>query len=111
MPDTETAATTGYTHVDDKGRVTLSKPIRQALHLDAGSTLAWITIGDAVLLVPQDAHLAELMESAVAAFERAGLSLANVDAELEAIRAQTVAEHYGAGFFEELRRSDAVEQR
>src|SRR5579872_4877821 len=93
-------ASAGYTHMDDKGRVTLGKPIRQALHLDAGSTLAWIKVGDVVLLVPQDTQLAELMEAAVAAFERAGLSLTNLDEELDAIRDEVVTEHYGAGFFD-----------
>lgn len=91
--------------------MTLSKPIRRALRLDAGSTLAWIKLGDALLLVPQDAHLAALMESAVAAFERAGLSLAHVEAELAATRDEVVTEHYGAGVFEDLRHAAAAEPR
>ena len=92
-------ATAGYTQVDDKGRITLGQPIRQALHLDAGSTIAWIRIGEAIMLVPQDTHLAELMEAALAAFENAGLRLENVDAELAMIRDEVVTEQYGADFF------------
>ena len=98
----------GYVQMDEKGRVTLSKPVRQALHLDTGSALAWITVGEAVLLLPQDGHLLELIDAARAAFERAGLDLEHLDTELEEVRAQMVAEHYGAGFFDELRRTSGT---
>jgi len=94
----------GYGQMDEKGRVTLSRPVRQALHPDTGSTLAWITVGEAVLLLPQDGHLLELIDAARAAFERVGLDLEHPDTELEEVRAQVVAEHFGAGFFDELGR-------
>ena len=105
MQTNEVPTTVGYAHLDDKGRLTLGKAIRQALHLEAGSTVALVTVGEAVLLLPQDAHLVEIMEAARAAFERAHLSLNGIDAELEAIRDEVVREHYGAGFFEELQRT------
>jgi hypothetical protein len=95
--------------MDDKGRITLGKSIRHALHLDTGATLAsirhalhldtgatlaWITIGEMVMLLPQDPHLAELMEAAQAAFERGGLKLDHLDAELEEVRDEVVTKHW-----------------
>lgn len=43
-----------------------------------------------------------------AAFERTGLDLEHLDTELEEVRAHVVPEHYGAGFFDELRRTSGT---
>ena len=94
----------GYAHLDDKGRLPLGKSVRQALRLHAGSAVAYVKVGDALLLIPQDAHLAQLMEAATAAFERAGISVDEVLAELPQIREEIGTAHYGAEFWDELRR-------
>jgi bifunctional DNA-binding transcriptional regulator/antitoxin component of YhaV-PrlF toxin-antitoxin module len=100
-----TEASVGYAHLDDKGRLPLGKPMRQALGLHAGSTVAYIKVGDALLLIPQDAHLAQLLEAATAAFERAGISVDELLAELPHVREEIGTVHYGAEFWDELRRS------
>lgn len=101
-------ATVGYTQLDDKGRLPLSKPIRHALGLNAGSTVAYIKLGDALMVIPQDAHLAQLMDAAANALENAGTSVDDLLAELPRARAEVVTEHYGADFLDALER--AVEQ-
>jgi bifunctional DNA-binding transcriptional regulator/antitoxin component of YhaV-PrlF toxin-antitoxin module len=98
-------ASVGYAHLDDKGRLPLGKPVRQALGLHAGSTVAYIKVGDALLLIPLDAHLAHLLEAATAAFERAGISVDEMLAELPHVREEIGTAHYGAEFWDELRRS------
>jgi bifunctional DNA-binding transcriptional regulator/antitoxin component of YhaV-PrlF toxin-antitoxin module len=98
-------ASVGYAHLDDKGRLPLGKPVRQALGLHAGSTVAYVKVGDALLLIPQDAHLAQLLEAATAAFERAGISVDEMLAELPHVREEIGTAHYGAEFWDELRRS------
>jgi bifunctional DNA-binding transcriptional regulator/antitoxin component of YhaV-PrlF toxin-antitoxin module len=105
MASTEATPMAGYTQLDGKGRLTLGKPIRDALHLEPGSTLAWLMVGDAVMLVPTDAHLAELMNAAATAFENAHLNLDNLDEELAHIREEVVKEHYGSDFFHNLRQT------
>ena len=104
MP-TSAEATVGYAHLDDKGRLPLGKQVRQALGLHAGSTVAYIKVGDALLLIPQDAHLAQLLEAVTAAFERAGMSVDQMLAELPHVREEIGTAHYGAEFWDELRRS------
>ena len=97
-------ASVGYAHLDDKGRLPLGKPVRQALGLHAGSTVAYVKVGDALLLIPQDTHLTQLMEAATAAVERAGISVDEMLAELPHIREEIGTAHYGAEFWDELRR-------
>ena len=97
-------ASVGYAHLDDKGRLPLGKVVRQALGLHAGSTVAYIKVGDALLLIPQDAHLAQLLEAATTAFERAGISVDEMLAELPQMREEIGTAHYGAEFWDELRR-------
>ena len=95
----------GYTQLDGKGRLTLGKSIREALHLETGSTLAWLMVGDAVMFVPADAHLAKLMDAAATAFENAHLNLDDLDEELASIREEVVTEHYGPDFLHDLHRT------
>ena len=105
MASTEATPMAGYTRLDEEGRLTLGKPIRDALHLEAGSTLAWLIVGDAIMLVPADAHLAELMDAAATAFENAHLNLDNLEEDLASIREEIGTEHYGPNFFHELHRT------
>lgn len=97
-----TDASVGYTRLDERGRVSLGKPVREALGLGTGATLAYVKVGAAVLLVPQDEHLARVMEAAVQAFENAHLSVDEMLAELPDVRDEVVTAHYGAGFLESL---------
>ena len=38
-------ATAGFAHPDEKGRMPIAKPIREAFGLRAGSTVAWVKVG------------------------------------------------------------------
>jgi bifunctional DNA-binding transcriptional regulator/antitoxin component of YhaV-PrlF toxin-antitoxin module len=105
VASTEATPMAGYTQLDGKGRLTLGKSIRDTLHLDAGSTLAWLRVEDAVMLVPVDAHLADRMNAAAAVFENAHLNLDDLDEELTRIREEVVEEHYGPDFFQASHRT------
>ena len=85
----------------------LPKPVRSALGLDPGATVAWIAVGGAVLLMPQDQHLSDLAARAQAALAAAGLSVDDVLAELPAARAEVVEETYGPDFVREIARAHA----
>lgn len=104
MPNSEAIA--GFTHADERGRVSLGKPLRE-LGIDASTPLAYVKVGDGLLLVPQDAHLATLMEAMQRVFEEARLTPDVMVADLDAARAEVVEEHYGVEFMEALERAGA----
>ena len=101
----------GFAVVDDKGRFSLPRPVRSALGLDAGVSVAWIALGGAVLLVPQDQHLSDLAARAQAALAAAGLSVDDVLAELPAARAEVIDETYGPELVREIERAHAEARR
>lgn len=96
-------ATAGFTHLDEKGRIPIVKAVRDTYGLRAGSTVAWVKIGEGLLLIPQDEHLARVMEDATGALERAGIAVDDLLSGLDEARAEVVTEHYGAGYFDRLR--------
>lgn len=100
-------ASAGYAHLDAKGRLPIAKPVREALGLTAGSVVAYVRVGEGLLLIPQDAHLAELMEAAAAALERAGITVEEILDELPRARDEVAAEQYGEHFLEDLERAHA----
>ena len=97
-------STAGFAVLDDKGRISLPKPLRGALGLHAGSTVAYIRLNDMVLLIPQDEQLTALMDRAAAALEAAGITVEDFLANLPAARDDVVNEAYGAGFMQDLER-------
>ena len=76
--------------------------------MQPGSSLAYILVDHALLLIPQDKHLAELMDRAAQAMERAGLTTEDLPNDLPAVRDQVVKEMYGTEFMEELAREHAA---
>lgn len=98
-------ATVGYAQLDDKGRLLLGKPVRQALGIGAGSTVAYVKVGDALMIIPQDAHLAELMGAAQRVLEQAHISVDDMLAELPRVREEVVVAHYGADFLDALEKA------
>lgn len=106
--DVEESVNAGFGTVDDKGRVSLPKPVRQALGVAAGSSVAYVMLDHALLLIPQDAHLATLLEHATQALAAAGLSAHDLVAELPAARADIMAETYSADFLRELEQLHAA---
>ena len=93
----------GFSTLDDKGRVALPKAVRASLGVHSGSSLAYIVLDNAVLLVPQDEHLAELQRQAIAALTEAGLTVDDLLERLPEARADVMREAYGPAFLARLR--------
>ena len=96
--------TAGFAVLDDKGRISLPKPLRGALGLHAGSTVAYVRLNDMVLLIPQDEQLAALMDRAAAALQAAGITVEDFLANLPTARDDVVNEAYGEEFMQDLER-------
>ena len=94
----------GFSTVDEKGRIALPKSVRSALGVRAGSSLAYIVLDDAVLFIPQDAHLAELQQQAIEALSEAGLSVEDLLDQLPQARDAVTREAYTPEFLAKLRR-------
>jgi hypothetical protein len=94
----------GFTHMDEKGRVSLSRAARSGMRLHAGSTVAWVKVGDAVMLIPQDAYLEQVMEAAAQTLEGARIPVKDMLDDLPEARAAVVAERYGEEFLDTLGR-------
>jgi hypothetical protein len=86
----------------------LSKAARHALNLRAGSSLAYVVVDGAIVLIPQDEHLAHLSEHAAQMRENVGLTVEDLPAELPAAREEILREDYGDGFVDELARRHAA---
>ena len=98
----------GFATLDDRGRVALSKAARHALKLRTGSSVAYIVVDGAIVLIPQDEHLARLSEHAAQLLENAGLTVEDLLAELPAVREEILREDYGDEFVDELARRQAA---
>lgn len=105
---TEEPAIGGFSILDDKGRLSLPKAVRESLDVHPGSSVAYIVLDHALLLIPQDIHLAELMERAAQALARAGLTTQDLLDELPRARAAVLAEAYSAEFLREMERQWAA---
>ena len=103
----EERATAGFAVLDNKGRLALPKVVRSALHVEGGSTVAYVVAGDTLLVVPQDAQLAALMERASRSVAAAGLTAQDYIDELPAVREELLLENYTADFISQLRATHA----
>lgn len=99
----EERGTAGFAVLDNKGRLTLPRVVRSALAVESGSTVAYIVAGNTLLVVPQDAHLAGLMERASSAVASAGLTAEDYLDALPAIREDLLLEHYDTRMLSLLR--------
>jgi AbrB family looped-hinge helix DNA binding protein len=93
----------GFSTIDEKGRIALPKSVRSALGIHAGSSLAYIVLDDAVLFIPQDAHLAELQQRAIQALAEAGLTVEDLLNQLPQARDAVMREAYTPEFLAKLR--------
>ena len=92
----------GFGVVDEKGRLSLARSVRNALGIEPRSHVAYVVLDGALLIVPQDEHLATLTQRAQRALTTAGLTVQDVLDELSAARAAVVSEAYGAEFVQEI---------
>jgi AbrB family looped-hinge helix DNA binding protein len=93
---------TGFLSVDEKGRISLPKAVRQALDIQPGSSLAYAVIDGMLVLFSQDKQLALLMERASMVLTKANLTDHGLEEELLEIRGQIMRETYGDEFVDEI---------
>jgi AbrB family looped-hinge helix DNA binding protein len=98
----EEPAQAGFSVLDDKGRLSLPKSVRSALGLHSGSSLTYVLLGDAVLLIPQDAHLEQLQQQAIEALTEAGLRIQDLLDRLPQARDEVMREAYGPALLARL---------
>lgn len=99
---------TGFATLDDRGRIALPKAARKALDLHSGSSLAYVVVDGAVMLIPQDDHLVRLSKHAAQVLEDAGLTVEDLLEELPAIRGGIMRAEYGDEFVDALEREHAA---
>jgi AbrB family looped-hinge helix DNA binding protein len=98
----EGSVTRGFATVDEKGRIALPKHVRAELGVHAGSSVAYVLLDHALLLIPQDEYLAALSQHAADAIASAGLTVEDLLDELPAARADVMREMYSPDFLREL---------
>lgn len=94
----------GFGLLDEKGRISLPKPVRNALGVQPGSSIAYVVLDHALLLIPQDEHLEALMRRGREALTEAGVSAQDVLDDLPEARNEVFIEAYGADFLAEVER-------
>ncbi len=102
--DSDANAGVGVSTIDEKGRIALPKSVRTALGVHAGSSLAYIVLDDAVLFIPQDAHLAQLQQQAIQALTEAGLTVQDLLDQLPQAREAVMRGAYSPEFLAKLRK-------
>jgi bifunctional DNA-binding transcriptional regulator/antitoxin component of YhaV-PrlF toxin-antitoxin module len=107
-------SSSGFGVVDEKGRLSLTKTVRHKLGIEPGSRVAYVLLGGAVLIVPEDKHLETLMQKAEKALRAAKLTAEDLLDELPATRDAVIRETYGADFIrnlEQIRQSRQTDPR
>jgi bifunctional DNA-binding transcriptional regulator/antitoxin component of YhaV-PrlF toxin-antitoxin module len=102
--ETDESIETGFSTVDNKGRIALTKAARQKMGIQPGSSVAYITLDHALLLMPQDDYLSSLLRHATEALSSSGLGVQDLVDALPQARDETLAEAYSAEFLLEMKR-------
>jgi len=102
LPTADNEPVAGFAVLDDKGRLPVAEVLRDALGLVPGSAVGYVLLDGMLLVIPQDAQLAQLTERAAAALARAGLATDDLLAAIPAAHAEVVRERYGESFLNEL---------
>jgi bifunctional DNA-binding transcriptional regulator/antitoxin component of YhaV-PrlF toxin-antitoxin module len=102
--ETDESIETGFSTVDNKGRIALTKAARHKMGIQPGSSVAYITLDHALLLIPQDEYLSSLLRHAAEALSSSGLSVQDLVDALPQARDETLAEAYSAEFLREMER-------
>ena len=94
---TETADVVEFlatTRLGEKGQLTIPKEYRQSLNLDAGSPIAVVQVGNALLLIPEQARLRDLCDRVAQVFSSRGMTADDVVSTLPEARERVYAELY-----------------
>ena len=98
----------GFGVVDEKGRLSLPKAARAVSGVEPGTHVAFVGVSGALLVIPQDEHLADLMHRAQESLAASGLTVDDLMERLPAARASVVEEAYGGEFLRELARAHGL---
>jgi len=93
----ETADTVEFlatTRLGEKGQLTIPKEYRQSLALDPGSPIAVVQVGNALLLIPEQARFRDLCDRVAHAFSSRGMTAAGVLSTLPEARKRAYARLY-----------------
>ena len=82
------------TRLGERGTMTLPKEYRDALHLEAGSPVSVLRLGDGLLLIPEHRRFEEVCESIGSRLANAGVSEAALQATLPDVREQLTRQRY-----------------
>jgi len=91
---TETVEFLATTRLGEKGQLTIPKEYRRSLALDAGAPIAVVQVGNALLLIPEQARFRQLCDRVARAFSSHGIEAANVLASLPEAREVVYARLY-----------------
>jgi bifunctional DNA-binding transcriptional regulator/antitoxin component of YhaV-PrlF toxin-antitoxin module len=80
--------------LSSKGQVTLSSKARQQLGIAPGSTLMEIVVGSCVILMPENRLLSDAMKLAQQSLHESGVSMDELNAEIERLKAERFAKEY-----------------
>jgi bifunctional DNA-binding transcriptional regulator/antitoxin component of YhaV-PrlF toxin-antitoxin module len=89
-----TAAKLRSVTLSSKGQVTLSSRARQQLGIAPGSTLMEIVVGNCVILMPENRLLADAMKIAQQSLQESGVSMEELNAEIERLKAERFSKEY-----------------
>lgn len=82
------------TRLGEKGQLTIPKEYRQSLALDAGAPIAVVQVGNALLLIPEQARFRQLCDRVARAFSSHGVEASDVLASLPKAREIVYARFY-----------------
>jgi AbrB family looped-hinge helix DNA binding protein len=94
---TETADTVevlATTRLGEKGQLTIPKEYRQSLALAPGSPIAVVQVGNALLLIPEQARFRELCDRVAQVFSSRGMAPEDVVSRLPEARERVYAQLY-----------------
>ncbi|MCC7529091.1 MAG: AbrB/MazE/SpoVT family DNA-binding domain-containing protein [Candidatus Melainabacteria bacterium] len=89
-----TAAKLRSVTLSSKGQVTLSSRARQQLGIGPGATLMEIVVGSCVILMPENRLLSDAMKLAQQSLQESGVSMDELNAEIERLKAERFAREY-----------------
>ena len=82
------------TRLGEKGQLTIPKEYRQSLDLHPGSPIAVVQVGNALLLIPEQARFRDLCDRVARAFSSRGMTADDVVSTLPEARERVYAELY-----------------
>lgn len=80
--------------LSSKGQITLSSNARKQLGVGKGATLMELVVGNCVILLPEDRVLSEAMKGAREALARAGVTVEELQDEIERLKEERFAKEF-----------------